>query len=58
MPVVAKAFMLITKLSLPTFLEDADIQSLSSKGEEDERFLNLHCFLKIFLFQMIVYKLH
>lgn len=31
MPVVAKAFMLITRLSLPAFLEDADIQSLSSK---------------------------
>lgn len=31
MPVVAKAFMLMTRLSLPTFLEDANIQSLSSK---------------------------
>lgn len=31
MPVVAKALMLITRVSLPTFLEDADSQSLSSK---------------------------
>lgn len=31
MPVVAKTFRLITRVSLPTFLEDADSQSLRSK---------------------------